>query len=131
MCFIQWIFVIAQESHYELTFDKHKTNNITNNKANNITDFSNFELILFPLAIEFRICCGVELGIIFSSLFFNEKNKHNQNKIGIKETTPWIIFSVFTVIIGILTFIMFQFNNAFTNYFDELVINNNTSIKPI
>ena len=64
-CFIQWILVIAQESHYESDLDKPRTNNKTN-----ITNFSKFELILFPLAIEFRICCGVELGIILSTMYF-------------------------------------------------------------
>ena len=126
-CLNQWIFVIAQESHHESSLAHNQSKNDTK-----IKNYSNFELILFPLAIEFRICCAVELAIIFSRIYYKKKEKVRPTEISHdsgnkKQSGPCLIFLAFFILLILFSFIMFQFNNAFEDYFSELVINTSST----
>jgi hypothetical protein len=68
LCLIQWIFIILQEIFNERDLDDSKTTSYRLISIN-LTSFKNYESFLYPLGIEFRICCFIELLFLFLSSF--------------------------------------------------------------
>ena len=122
--FFQWAYVIIQEWAYE-SITANKTDFICQvNKATNVTDFTNFELILFPLAIEYRICCAIELIIMFCECKYDVNSEHkSSNKETIANNKIWFYVSLIMIIV-VVSFIMYQFNNALNDHFEELANTN-------
>ena len=68
LCLIQWVFIILQEIFNERDLNDAKTTSYRLTTLN-LTSFKNYELFLYPLGIEFRICCFIELLFLFLSSF--------------------------------------------------------------
>ena len=117
---VQFVLAIAQENNYEASQSQNpECFNASTNQTDIFTNFDNFSLILFPFAIEFRVCCCIELVIIFLTF----ENDHVVDEIGgLRNFTinRKLFFPLTLFLIIIVGYILFEFNNLKLNNFEQL-----------
>jgi hypothetical protein len=137
LCLIQWILIILQEIFQERGF--YHLQVTTYHLANtNLTSFHNYEPFLYPLGIEFRICCFIELLYLFLSSFCWVYNKYyltnfspnpqilpkvqHEGKNHRAKNSIFFILMVLSILLFSMSILimLFQYNNLETN--SEFVI---------
>ena len=94
-CLSQWLFIIFQEIYHERKNVWFQNRTTCNESATLLNSFTEVERFLYPLGIEFRISCFIELffislskrrsGNVLVKIFFNNTKIHGNQRIFYQE----------------------------------------------